>query len=272
MKKYLVLILLLIFTFNSNSIAQELKNCVFGKNTLDFVIDKTKNIVSQLNKEKGTEQIYNIKEIKNNMIISEVSLFDGKDNEGIELNLDFNLFKAQPIHVKKNGSAWEVLKTYEAQCEKQNNSQQNSKSSVSSSSSNELSLFGLNASMDMTSAESALNNKGYECLPLSHFDKLCVTQEGKQIKISDGLFVIMCSAYGGCAYKADEVKSFFEKELNIKISSREVSQGLIPTNAICGEGPAGDKICIVNESISSDVGPSVHLMKHKLGSSGMTLN
>ena len=80
------------FTFNSNSIAQELKNCVFGKNTLDFVIDKTKNIVSQLNKEKGTEQIYNIKEIKNNMIISEVSLFDGKDNEGIELNLDFNLF------------------------------------------------------------------------------------------------------------------------------------------------------------------------------------
>ena len=71
---------------------------------------------------------------------------------------------------------------------------------------------------------------------------------------------------------SNEVKSFFEKELNIKISSREVSQGLIPTNAICGEGPAGDKLCIVNQSISSDVGPSVHLMKHKLGSSGMSLN
>ena len=226
MKKYLVLILFLIFNFNSNSIAQELKNCVFGKNTLDFVIDKTKNIVSQLNKEKGTEQIYNIKEIKNNMIVSDIrgsKYLENINNFKINiipssplknkniLNLDFNLFKAQPIHVKKNGSEWEVLKTYEAQCEKQNNSQQNSKSSVSSSSSNELSLFGLNASMDMTSAESALNNKGYECLPLSHFDKLCVTQEGKQIKISDGLFVIMCSAYGGCAYKADEVKSFFEK-------------------------------------------------------------
>ena len=137
---------------------------------------------------------------------------------------------------------------------------------------NAIKLFGLNASMDMASAETALNNNGYQCLPLGIFDKLCMTQEGKQIKISEGLFVITCSAYGGCAYKADEVKSFFEKELNIKISSREVSQGLIPTNAICGEGPAGDKICIVNESISSDVGPSVHLMKHKLGAGGMSLN
>ena len=136
---------------------------------------------------------------------------------------------------------------------------------------NAINLFGLNASMDMASAETALNNNGYKCLPLGHFDKLCINQ-GKQIKISEGLFVITCSAYGGCAYKADEVKSFFEKELNIKISSREVSQGLIPTNAICGEGPAGDKICIVNESISSDVGPSVHLMKHKLGAGGMSLN
>lgn len=137
---------------------------------------------------------------------------------------------------------------------------------------NAINLFGINASMDMASAETALNNNGYQCLPLGIFDKLCMTQEGKQIKISEGLFVITCSAYGGCAYKADEVKSFFEKELNIKISSREVSQGLIPTNAICGEGPAGDKICIVNESISSDVGPSVHLMKHKLGAGGMSLN
>ena len=137
---------------------------------------------------------------------------------------------------------------------------------------NAINLFGINASMDMASAETALNNNGYQCLPLGIFDKLCMTQEGKQIKISEGLFVITCSAYGGCAYKADEVKSFFEKELNIKISSREVSQGLIPTNAICGEGPAGDKICIVNESTSSDVGPSVHLMKHKLGAGGMSLN
>ena len=136
---------------------------------------------------------------------------------------------------------------------------------------NAITLFGLNASMDMASAESALNNNGYKCIPLSHFDTLCIN-EGKHIKISEGLFVITCSAYGGCAYKADEVKSFLEKEINIKINSTEVSQGLIPTNAICGEGPAGDKICIVNESITSDVGPSLHLMKHKLGSSGMSLN
>ena len=272
MKKYFVLIFLLIFTFNSNSTAQELKNCAFTKYSLDFVIDKTKNTVSSLNKEKGTENIYNIKEIKNNIIITEIRPVDNKPNLGFELKLDFNLFNAQPKLFENKGNGWIEVKTYEAQCEKQNNSQQNSQSSASSSSSNELSLFGLKASMDMTSAESALSSKGYKCAPLGIFDKLCMTQEGKKIKISDGLFVIFCSAYNGCAYKADEVKSFFEKELNIKISSREVTQGLIPTNAICGEGPAGDKICIVNESISSDVGPSVHLMKHKLGSSGMSLN
>jgi len=136
---------------------------------------------------------------------------------------------------------------------------------------NAITLFGLNASMDMASAESALNKNGYKCIPLGHFDKLCINQ-GKQIKISEGLFVITCSAYGGCAYEVDEVKSFLEKEGNIKINSTEVSQGLIPTNAICGEGLAGDKICSVNESFSIDVGPSVHLMNHKLGSNGMSLN
>lgn len=272
MKKYFLLTFFILFAFINSSTAQELKNCPFPNYSLDFVIDKTKNTVTSLNKEKGTENIYNIKEIKNNIIITELRPVDTKPNFGFKLKLDVNLFKVQTKLFENNGNGWSEIDTFETQCEKQKNSQENSQSSVSSSSSNKISLFGLNASMDMTSAESALNNKGYECLPLSHFDKLCMTQEGKQIKISDGLFVITCSAYGGCAYKADEVKSFFEKELNIKISSREVSQGLIPTNAICGEGPAGDKICIVNESISSDVGPSVHLMKHKLGSSGMSLN
>ena len=58
MKKYLVLILFLIFNFNSNSIAQELKNCVFGKNTLDFVIDKTKKLQEELDKiAKGIESL-----------------------------------------------------------------------------------------------------------------------------------------------------------------------------------------------------------------------
>ena len=46
---------------------------------------------------------------------------------------------------------------------------------------NTINLFGLNASMDMASAETALNNNGYKCIPFSQFDTLCIN-EGKHIK------------------------------------------------------------------------------------------
>ena len=70
MKKYFLLTFFILFAFINSSTAQELKNCPFPNYSLDFVIDKTKNTVTSLNKEKGTENIYNIKEIKNNIIIT----------------------------------------------------------------------------------------------------------------------------------------------------------------------------------------------------------
>ena len=136
---------------------------------------------------------------------------------------------------------------------------------------NAINLFGLNATMNMDTAEQTLGNNGYKCFPINQFEKLCINGE-KKIKLSSDLFVFTCSAFNGCAFKADEVSNFFQKELSIQINSRELTAGLIPTEAICGEGPAGDKICVVNESITSDVGPSIYLMKHKLGSTGMSLN
>ena len=267
MKRYLVVIFLLLFSFNTNSVAQEFKNCDFGGNSLFFyIIDESTNTITQLNKAKGTKTIYKIKEIKNNLIVSEVRPNDNNDADGTELNLDLNTFKVQYKRVQNQGGGWNVYyRTYEGQCENPNSSQ------ASTSSSNAITIFGINIGMDVDSAERILNTKGYNCGPLNQFDKLCMSS-GKQIQLSDGLFIFMCNSFGGCAYKADEVRSFFEKELNLKINSRETSAGLIPTPSICGIGSAGDKVCIVNESLTSDVGPSVYLMKHKFGSSGMSLN
>ena len=58
MKRYLVVIFLLLLSFNTDSVAQEFKNCVFGKNSLFFIIDESTNTITQLNKAKGTKRIF----------------------------------------------------------------------------------------------------------------------------------------------------------------------------------------------------------------------
>ena len=109
MKRYLVVIFLLLFSFNTNSVAQEFKNCVFGKNSLFFyIIDESTNTITQLNKAKGTKTIYKIKEIKNNLIVSEVRPDDNNDADGSELNLDLNTFKVQYKRVQNQGGGWNV--------------------------------------------------------------------------------------------------------------------------------------------------------------------
>lgn len=267
MKKYFFIVTLLLLSLNNNSLAQELKNCIFGKSSLNFIIDRENNTVTQINPQKGTERIFNIKEIKDDFIITEVRPDQNQPSDGTELNLDLKLAKVEAKRVQDQGGGFNVYyDSYLGQCQNQNSSNQ-----ANSSSTNAINLFGLNATMNMVTAEQTLGNNGYKCLPLNQFEKLCINGE-KKIKLSSDLFVFTCSAFNGCAYKADEVRNFFQKELSIQINSRELSTGLIQTEAICGEGPAGDKICVVNESITSDVGPSIYLMKHKLGSTGMSLN
>jgi len=76
--------------------------------------------------------------------------------------------------------------------------------------------------------------------------------------------------YGGCKYTAIEVANFFSKELNLKIRNPEIV-GIFQEPAYCGEGPDGDKLCVVY-SLTSNLGPNIDITKHKLGGTGMSLN
>ncbi len=125
--------------------------------------------------------------------------------------------------------------------------------------------------MDIDTAETVLESKEYQCSPIGS-NRMCVNSK-KYININAGEIIFNCETYGGCAYKASEIRKYLMTELNVIINSREIITTFLgPFYAICGEGSAGDKICIVNTKLESDIGPDIHLIKHKLGSTGLTLN
>ena len=130
-------------------------------------------------------------------------------------------------------------------------------------------VFGLDVTMDLKTAEDVLKNQNYQCNNINGEMIMC-DNSGKSITVSKDLIQINCEAYGGCKYNSVEVANFFSKELNLRIENPEII-GIFQEPAYCGEGPDGDKICVIY-SLTSDLGPSIDIMKHKLGGSGMSLN
>ena len=61
-----------------------------------------------------------------------------------------------------------------------------------------------------------------------------------------------------------------------KINNPEIIGTYLPREALCGEGKARDKICVVKRSsLVTDpklAGPDIYLFKGKLGASGMSLD
>ena len=64
-------------------------------------------------------------------------------------------------------------------------------------------------------------------------------------------------------------KWYLENEPKFKIRNPELIGEY--NMGICGEGPDGDKLCVVS-GLTDTLGPALWIMKHKLGGSGMTLN
>ena len=62
------------------------------------------------------------------------------------------------------------------------------------------------------------------------------------------------------------------RNLNLNITNLS-SYGITQDPAYCGEGPDGDQMCVVF-SLNNNLGPSLKILKHKLGGSGLlsTLN
>ena len=132
-------------------------------------------------------------------------------------------------------------------------------------------LLGLDATMDIKTINDILTKKNYNCDILSKTIMSCYTNDTptKLIDVAKETISFNCEVYGGCKFKSPEVAKFLSKELKFKISNTELIGEY--NMGICGEGPDGDKLCVVS-GLTDTLGPALFLMKHKLGGSGMSLD
>ena len=131
-------------------------------------------------------------------------------------------------------------------------------------------LFDLDVTMDLKTIKDTLTKKNYNCDILSKTIMSCYnTDASKMIDVTKEQIMINCGVYNGCKYNSQEVAKFFSESLKFKIRNPELIGEY--NMGICGEGPDGDKLCVVS-GLTDTLGPAIFLMKHKLGGSGMTLN
>ena len=124
--------------------------------------------------------------------------------------------------------------------------------------------------MDIPTAKDILTKKNFVCNDVMNFIQCKKPDSDGVITVSKDLISLTCGVYGGCKYNAVEVANFFSKELNLNIRNPEIV-GMFQEPAYCGEGVDGDKFCVLY-SLTSNQGPSINIMKHKLGDKGMSLN
>ena len=129
-------------------------------------------------------------------------------------------------------------------------------------------VLGIDVTMDKQTAKEILTKQNFVCKDV--MEMIMCDKSGGTVSVSKDLIQITCGVYGGCKYTAIEVANFFSKDLNLKIRNPEIV-GLFREPAYCGEGSDGDKLCVIY-SLTNNLGPSIDIMKHKLGGSGMSLN
>ena len=129
-------------------------------------------------------------------------------------------------------------------------------------------VLGIDVTMDKQTAREILTKQNFVCKDV--MEMIMCDKSGGTVSVSKDLIQITCGVYGGCKYTAIEVANFFSKDLNLKIRNPEIV-GLFQEPAFCGEGPDGDKLCVVS-GLTDTLGPALWIMRHKLGASGMTLN
>ena len=139
---------------------------------------------------------------------------------------------------------------------------------LNNSFSDPIKVLGIDVTMGKQTAKEILTKKNFVCNDV--MEMIMCDKSGGTVTVSKDLIQITCAVYGGCKYTAIEVANFFSKELNLKIRNPEIV-GIFQEPAYCGEGPDGDKLCVVY-SLTSNLGPNIDITKHKLGGTGMSLN
>ena len=138
-------------------------------------------------------------------------------------------------------------------------------------------LFTLDLTMDVKTVHDLLINANYECTDnMSDMSYIYCSKPApdqgtgalKTISFSKKVISFSCEVYGGCNYSATEIANHYSKELNLNITNLS-SYGITQDPAYCGEGPDGDQMCVVF-SLNNNLGPSLKILKHKFGRSGLS--
>ena len=77
---------------------------------------------------------------------------------------------------------------------------------------------------------------------------------------------ISCAAFNGCAYSAEEVRDAIASKFGISMSYTTKPHRRYGADGYCGEGKAGDKICVLGTNKNNT---AVLLLKAKLGAGKM---
>ena len=183
----------------------------------------------------------------------------------------YKKFKEPKLEVEKNKKVVKKKSTKKKQAVKKKPAKTDLKGA--------LSILGLSAAMSMEANVAEAESRGYDCNSL--MDMYVCKGKGIIEITPEGTITFNCATYDGCVYDIYEASSFLqkyflEKKIKIKINKGETIGTLAPMPALCGVGKAKDKICVVKRRpLLTDPkikGPDIHLIKHKLGASGMTLD
>ena len=198
-----------------------------------------------------------------------VNLITTFDGQPFTNNLKLNFEDNKNISSLKNVlSSWDNWSNYDelsvlkisqiAPNDDQTNSVKNEKQN-----NNALTFLKVNHNMTNFKKAGALEQQGYNCAELA--GNFACGKGDSEIQILSERVQFNCNTYNGCAYKESDVISSLEKNFGIDISSKEIISSYSGDyRATCGDGPDGDRICVVENN-----GTDVWLFKGSLGASGM---
>ncbi|MDC0030825.1 hypothetical protein OAI99_02670 [Candidatus Pelagibacter sp.] len=131
-------------------------------------------------------------------------------------------------------------------------------------------VFGIDLRMELKTVEDMLVKKDFKCNYANMTALTCNKSPEMKITFSKepDMLLVNCEAYKGCNASATEIAKFFSNHLKLNIATLS-SYGIFRDPAYCGDGPDGDKICVVF-SLNNNLGPKIVLLKHRLDEPGLS--
>ena len=255
---------LMLVSSNDESCPDIITFSFFNNSTFELYYD-TCNPKGNLLTLTGNYETYS--DSNNQIKVTTSYAFDGKDYEDY---LIFNfqdkieLASLESVFVYWGGN-WDSYREYflseSGEIESRKNQSNSEKIEVNKN--NAITFLKINQSMSNLKKAKILQAEGYDCAEI--LGSFACGKGNNQIQIHEKRVQFNCNSFNGCSYKQSEVISNLSENLGIDIYQTEIiSTGSGTYTATCGDGPDGDRICVLENN-----GTDVWLYKGSLGASKM---